>query len=101
MYTIVTILSSSVVEPSAVNRFVVGSNPTWGEKLKIFSTLLQHNIVKLKCETAVFWHEHCQHYYFFSPHDIANTCAGEIVQRGDFKVDCTGVCNVRVYNSNV
>ena len=23
-------LSSSVVEQSAVNRFVVGSNPTWG-----------------------------------------------------------------------
>ena len=28
----VVILSSSVVERSAVNRFVVGSNPTWGEK---------------------------------------------------------------------
>ena len=25
------ILSSSVVERSAVNRFVVGSNPTWGD----------------------------------------------------------------------
>ena len=32
MYTIVIILSSSVVEQSAVNRFAVGSNPTWGEK---------------------------------------------------------------------
>jgi hypothetical protein len=26
------IFSSSVVEQSAVNRMVVGSNPTWGEK---------------------------------------------------------------------
>ena len=25
------VLSSSVVEQSAVNRLVVGSNPTWGE----------------------------------------------------------------------
>ena len=28
---LITILSSSVVEQSAVNRFAVGSNPTWGE----------------------------------------------------------------------
>lgn len=28
-----TILNSSVVEQSAVNRLVVGSNPTWGETL--------------------------------------------------------------------
>ena len=27
---VVLILSSSVVERSAVNRLVVGSNPTWG-----------------------------------------------------------------------
>ena len=27
----VIFLSSSVVERSAVNRFVVGSNPTWGD----------------------------------------------------------------------
>jgi hypothetical protein len=29
------ILSSSVVEQSAVNRLVVGSSPTWGVKLKL------------------------------------------------------------------
>ena len=29
------ILSSSGVERSAVNRFVVGSNPTWGEIRKL------------------------------------------------------------------
>ena len=29
------ILSSSVVEQSAVNRLVVGSNPTWGVYKKI------------------------------------------------------------------
>ena len=28
-------LSSSGVERSAVNRFVVGSNPTWGEAVKL------------------------------------------------------------------
>ena len=28
---LINILSSSVVEQSAVNRFAVGSNPTWGE----------------------------------------------------------------------
>ncbi len=29
------ILSSSVVEQSAVNRLAVGSSPTWGVKLKV------------------------------------------------------------------
>ena len=28
------ILSSSVVEQSAVNRLVIGSNPIWGVKIK-------------------------------------------------------------------
>ena len=32
MIVIVVFLSSSGVERSAVNRFVVGSNPTWGDK---------------------------------------------------------------------
>ena len=30
IYNKLNILSSSVVEQSAVNRLVVGSNPTWG-----------------------------------------------------------------------
>ena len=36
----IQILSSSGVERSAVNRFVVGSNPTWGE-LKILRVCIK------------------------------------------------------------
>ena len=32
------ILNSSVVEQTAVNRLVVGSNPTWGDKKRLEST---------------------------------------------------------------
>ena len=37
------ILSSSGVERSAVNRFVVGSNPTWGD-----NSLIKFNLNKLR-----------------------------------------------------
>jgi hypothetical protein len=35
-------LSSSGVERSAVNRFVVGSNPTWGDFLYLLRKYLHH-----------------------------------------------------------
>ena len=44
MQITIIFLSSSGVERSAVNRFVVGSNPTWGD-LKIITCIPSINLI--------------------------------------------------------